>query len=175
MPARIGPGNTLFSALYLPDRRPAGSYARSVADIGVTVGDGPAAGGSERLGGKLSITLPRLPRAIGRRCNVIERDARHTFESCVLFLQSLQRFLLVLQQLIRGNRADGPHLHDEAGLQETGMTKSDGIALVFLAVFVLALGWLRDKLRGYLRNRPSLRTRMYLQARKERKQQNREP
>jgi len=55
------------------------------------------------------------------------------------------------------------------------MTKSDGVARVFVAVFVLALGWLRDKLFGYLRNRPSLRTRMYLRARKERKQQNRQP
>jgi hypothetical protein len=53
------------------------------------------------------------------------------------------------------------------------MTRSDGVALVFLGIFVLALGWLRDKLFAYLRNRPSLRTRLYLQTRKERKQRNR--
>jgi hypothetical protein len=100
MPARIGPGDTLFSALYLQIVGQPGVMHDPSPTLVVAVGDGPAAGGSERLGGKLSITLPRLPRAVGRRCNVIERDARHTFESCVLFLQSLQRFLLVLQQLI---------------------------------------------------------------------------
>jgi hypothetical protein len=49
------------------------------------------------------------------------------------------------------------------------MTKADHVAIAFLFVIVLTLGWLKDKLISYFIHRPSLRTRMYLQARKERK------
>jgi len=50
------------------------------------------------------------------------------------------------------------------------MTKSDAIAWAFIAVIVFVLGWIKDRVFGEPGRRPSLRTRMYLQARKERKQ-----
>jgi hypothetical protein len=50
------------------------------------------------------------------------------------------------------------------------MTRPDGIALLTITFLVFGMTYLRDRLFQYLIRRPSLKTRMYLQSRKRRKE-----